>query len=196
MIQFSFIRTQETGSDSTRTVRITLGESRSLTLDQDVDGFDGEIRKTAFTVADIQDTGFLLATTFKRAQTLALQIDDSVKALYEPAVWVKWLSLGLALSAYDYQHKASHLLEPAINGFELASGDPALCDAFCEGQVLAESQLIARELVNKPGNIIYPASFVSAVEALGMDGVTLTYLTEAEMDELGFGRLGRDFPGQ
>ncbi|KXF81253.1 M17 family metallopeptidase [Enterovibrio coralii] len=189
MFQLAFIRTKDTESKATRTVHLTLGDSKSLELNQDVDGFNGEISKTAFTVADVQDIGFILASTFKKAQRLELHLDETVLSLHAPDVWVKWLSLGLALSSYDYKHRDSFHLEPNINAFEMVTEDKALTDAFFEGQVLAQSQLIARELVNKPGNVIYPESFVSAVQELPMDNTTLSFLTESEMREQGFGGL-------
>ncbi|MDD1784175.1 leucyl aminopeptidase family protein [Enterovibrio sp. ZSDZ35] len=189
MFQLAFIRVKDTECHATRTLNLVKGDSKSLDLNQDVDGFNSEIKKAVFTVADLQDIGFLLASTFKRAQTLEVHIEDDVYAQHAPTVWVKWLSLGMALSSYDYKHRDSFHLEPNINAFEFKSDDEALSAAFFEGQVLAQSQLIARELVNKPGNVIYPESFVSAVEELPMEGTALSFLTESEMREQGFGGL-------
>ncbi|MDD1792562.1 leucyl aminopeptidase family protein [Enterovibrio sp. ZSDZ42] len=189
MFQLAFIRVKDTECQLTRTLHLVLGKGNSLDLNQDIDGFNSEIKKATFSVADLQDIGYLLASTFKRAQTLELHIDDEVLFLHTPEVWVKWLSLGLALSSYDYKHRDSFHLEPSINAFELKTDETTLATAFFEGQILAQSQLIARELVNKPGNVIYPESFVSAVQDLPMENTALSFLTEAEMREKGFGGL-------
>lgn len=189
MFQLVFIRIKDTGCQTTRTLHLAMSEGKTLDVNQDVDGFNSEITKAGYSVADLQDIGYLLASTFKQAQTLELHIDDDVLALHSPTVWAKWVSLGLALSAYDYKHRDSFHLEPIINAFELKTAEPTLSGAFFEGQVLAKSQLIARELVNKPGNVIYPESFVSAVQELPMDNTQLSFLTESEMREQGFGGL-------
>ncbi|MGF1685659.1 leucyl aminopeptidase family protein [Photobacterium japonica] len=189
MQQFDFVRGDDTIYTATKTIFLTKGSSPKIEMERDSLDYDGEISPHVYTVADIQDIGYLIATTFKTASTLSVMIDDHVAPCFERDVWVKWLSFGLALSAYRYQHTTSAQLQPDVATFRLATGCKTLMAAFDEGQTLARSQLIARELMNKPGNILYPATFVDAVEGLALQGVSLSYLGDEEMLAQGFGGL-------
>ena len=189
MQQFDFVRGDDTIYTATKTIFLTQGTNDKIDIDRDSLDFDGEISPRTYTVADIQDIGFLIAKTFKTASTLSVMIDEHTAALFERDVWVKWLAFGLALSTYRYQHTTSAQLLPEIAPFRLATACKTLITAFDEGQTLAYSQLISRELMNKPGNVLYPASFVDAVEGLAMHGVTLSYLGDDEMLAQGFGGL-------
>ncbi|MCD9498263.1 M17 family metallopeptidase [Photobacterium carnosum] len=173
----------------TRTLHLTLGEHSTLTVNQDVNNFNAEISKRVIAVADIQDIGYLIATTFTQATTLQLCIDADIAARFERQQWLKWLSFGLALSNYHYRHSNSPLLTPTLADFTLLNADASDNTAFENGKILAHSQLIARELTNKPGNILYPQSFVEAVEALAINNIELSYLDDAMMLEQGFGGL-------
>ncbi|MEZ8129711.1 M17 family metallopeptidase [Enterovibrio norvegicus] len=189
MLQIEFTRIDAENCDSVRTLHIKMGEGKSLELNQDVEGFNGEISKNTYSVADAQDIGFMLASTFKKAQTLQLHIDEEAASLFSVEAWVKWVSFGMALSTYNYKHTESLTLQPVISQFELNSDQASLNTAFEQGQILAKSQLISRELMNKPGNVIYPVSFVQAVQELAIDKIALSYLDDKAMLDLGFGGL-------
>ncbi|WP_239993652.1 leucyl aminopeptidase family protein [Photobacterium kishitanii] len=172
-----------------RTVHLTLGKSQQLTVNQDISHFNAEISKGVITVADIQDIGYLIATTFTQATTLQLCIDDNIATQFSHQQWFKWLSFGLALSSYHYCHSNNSNLAPRVADFTLVNANSADSNAFDHGKILAHSQLIARELINKPGNVIYPQSFVEAVTALAINHIELSYLDDAMMLEQGFGGL-------
>ncbi|MCP4955109.1 M17 family metallopeptidase [Photobacterium aquimaris] len=188
LLTLTFARTQQC-DQLTRTIYLTSRNNKQLTLNQDVSNFNAEISKAAFTVADIQDIGYLIATTFTQATTLQLCIDDTVANQYSHQQWLKWLSFGLALSTYRYHHSNSPILAPTMANFTLLNATIDDNSAFENGRILAQSQLIARELINKPGNVIYPQSFVEAVEALAINNIELSYLDDAMMLEQGFGGL-------
>ena len=188
LFTITLARTQQS-DPLTRRLHLTLSSSHKLTVNQDVCDYDAEISKQAITVADIQDIGYLIATTFVNASTLQLSIDDNIAAQYSHQHWFKWLSFGLALSSYNYHHSDSPLLQPIVANFSLLNATNEDNCAFENGKTLAYSQLIARELMNKPGNVIYPQSFVEAVEALAINNIELSYLDEAMMLEQGFGGL-------
>lgn len=173
----------------TRTIHLTVGNHNQIKLDQDCGDFNAEISKQQYSIADIQDIGYLLATTFKTATTLQLIIDAKVAPLFALNTWIKWLSFGLALSSYKYQHSNKATLHPHITLFSLTNAETSQRNAFEEGKILAHSQLIARELMNKPANVLYPTSFVEAVQELTMHNVEMSYLDENAMLELGFGGL-------
>ncbi|SMY37980.1 Cytosol aminopeptidase [Photobacterium malacitanum] len=188
LLTFTFARTQHC-DQLTRTIYLTSKTNKQLTLNQDVSDFNAEISKSTLSVADIQDIGYLIATTFTQATTLQLCIDDTIANQYNHQQWLKWLSFGLALSNYRYHHSDSPLLAPTMADFTLLNATIDEISAFDNGKILAQSQLIARELINKPGNVIYPQSFVEAVEALAINNIELSYLDDAMMLEQGFGGL-------
>lgn len=188
LFNITFSRTQQC-DQLTRTIHLTQGTSLQLTVNQDVNNFNAEISKRVITVADIQDIGYLIATTFTQATTLQLCIDNNIAAQFSHQQWFKWLSLGLALSSYRYSHSDSPILAPIVADFTLLNANSADNNAFENGKILAHSQLIARELMNKPGNVIYPQSFVEAVAALAINNIELSYLDDAMMLEKGFGGL-------
>ncbi len=61
---------------------------------------------------------------------------------------------------------------------------------------VADGIFLARDLVNEPPNILYPAEFARRAKALGRLGVKVEVLGEAQMKKLGFGALLGGGPGQ
>lgn len=189
MQHFTFTRSNDSIDPITKNIQITLGTAKTIEIDRDNTSCDGLISLGIYSVADLQDIGYLIATTFKTATELTLSISDDIALLFSCEEWAKWLSFGLALSTYRYQHTNHAQLASTIASFSLINDSESVVAAFNQGQSLAYSQLISRELMNKPGNIIYPETFVDAVEDLAIDGVNLTYLSGEEMLEQGFGGL-------
>lgn len=189
MLHIKFTRLDAKQAQTIKTLHLALGEQNTLELNHDIEGFDGEIVKNKFSIADLQDIGFEFSSQFKQAGKLHLSIENTLADTYLVATWVKWLSFGLALSGYQYTHDASANLAPSIAHFALNSKEADLLIAAKEGEILAKSQGIARELMNKPGNVIYPESFVSAVQGLNMEGVDVSFLDEKTMLKQGFGGL-------
>lgn len=189
MFLIEFTRLDNKESDTTKTMHLALSGHKSLTLDLDIADYNCGAYKSEFKVSDVQDIGYLLATTFKKAKQLQLHIEDDLFAQFDKKEWFKWLSFGLALSTYQYKHSASFILQPHIAHFGCESTQRADQLAFKQGQVLAHSQLICRELMNKPGNVIFPCSFVQAVQELNIEDVSLSYLDDNALLEQGFGGL-------
>ena len=144
LFTITLARTQQS-DPLTRRLHLTLGSSHKLTVNQDVCDYDAEISKQAITVADIQDIGYLIATTFVNASTVQLSIDDNIAAQYSHQHWFKWLSFGLALSNYNYRHSDSPLLQPIVANFSLLNATDDDNRTFENGKILAYSQLISRE---------------------------------------------------
>ncbi|RYM74059.1 leucyl aminopeptidase family protein [Serratia liquefaciens] len=140
----------------------------------------------ALTPAALQDAGAGIAAGQKHfgLQHLRLTLDEGSSASTE--TW-RWLLFGLRLGAYRYQHHASATLTDPTQ--PLASHD-ATTQALCDWANLhAEGVIIGRELMNKPANILYPQSFVAAVEQLPFTHVRQEVLDEEQMAQLGFGGL-------
>ena len=140
----------------------------------------------SLTPAALQDAGAGIAAGQKHfgLQHLRLTLDEGSSASTE--TW-RWLLFGLRLGAYRYQHHASATLTDPTQ--PLASHD-ATTQALCDWANLhAEGVIIGRELMNKPANILYPQSFVAAVEQLPFTHVRQEVLDEEQMAQLGFGGL-------
>lgn len=189
MQHFTFIRTTDSEHRIVKNIQLNCGSAKDLEIDRDTLDCDGLITLSTYTIANIQDIGHLLATTFKTATELNLFLHDDVLSLFQSEIWMKWLSFGLSLSAYRYKHNNSSKLAPTLAIFALNSSSSSLLSAFSQGQSLAKSQLISRELMNKPGNVLYPESFVHAVEDLAINNVSLSSLSGEDMLTQGFGGL-------
>lgn len=189
MLVFEFTRVDCIDKQNAKTLHLAYGATKELELNQDSEQYHADICKHQFSIADLQDIGYLFASTFKNAGTLKLHINSDVAAFFPTQIWVKWLSFGMALSRYTYKHSTSLQLQTAISEFEINSSDAPLITAFAHGQILARSQLISRELMNKPGNVIFPESFVQAIQELAINGVNISSLDEKAMLEQGFGGL-------
>ena len=60
---------------------------------------------------------------------------------------------------------------------------------------VADGIFLARDLVNEPPNILYPAEFARRAKALSKLGLKVEMLGEAEMKKQGFGALLGRRPG-
>ena len=189
MLHIEFIRLHPQESENVKTVHLKMGKEKTLDLNHDVEMFNAEISKDTFSISDLQDIGFLLGSQFKKTARLQLSIEKNLHPSFSVKIWIKWLSFGLALSGYEYKHTESVHLSFSQAHFSLNSDNNALISAFKEGETLAKSQIISRELMNKPGNLLFPESFVQAVQELNMKGVNLSFLDEKMMLEQGFGGL-------
>ncbi|MEF1206124.1 hypothetical protein [Photobacterium damselae] len=176
----------EITTNRTSSVLIDLGEQKNIEIDFQAEDYDGTVSKSAYSIADIQDLGCLLGQQLSKSQQLTLYITPLCLQHIEAEYWIKWLSFGLALANYRYQHQPTATISTSITQYQLETSNTRWQQAFNEGKVLALSQLTARELINKPGNVLYPESFVSAVEQLAISGVTLSVLDDITMQEQGF----------
>ncbi len=86
----------------------------------------------------------------------------------------------------DDEDNGRRLLEKVI----IACADPARAEkAHAPLASLAESVHFARDLVNEPGNVLYPETFAERLKALAELGLTVEVWDERRLDELGFGAL-------
>ncbi|PZP17056.1 MAG: leucyl aminopeptidase [Brachybacterium faecium] len=100
---------------------------------------------------------------------------------------------GAALGAYAFiTHKSeSSKAKPALESVVVLAEDEAGATAAAErAEVLAGSVDIARDLVNTPPNLLYPAEFPRrAEEAVADLPITVTVLDEKELAEGGYGGI-------
>jgi leucyl aminopeptidase len=103
------------------------------------------------------------------------------------------IAFGATLGQYRFdRYKSDRKAKPSGNITIVGSGSR---QARIEWQrrlaPLAEGVRFARDLVNEPANVIYPASFVARTRAAfeGVENVTIEVLDQADMRSLGMGAI-------
>jgi leucyl aminopeptidase len=105
------------------------------------------------------------------------------------------LALGARLRAYTfdlYKTKRKDDDEWRPRKFELnfACSNPAAAEkAWARNAAIADGVVLARDLVNEPANVLYPAEFARRTSALRKFGVVVEVLDIAAMRKLGMGAL-------
>lgn len=173
----------------TRTISVTLGEQQKFVLNVATEHYDAECCKRSFSIENLQDLGFSVAKQFHQAKTIVFEIADEIIAQFGENDTAKWLAFGLFLSAYKYQHKTTAQLDNSLPEIEFNAENETLQTVFNQAKVLARSQIISRELMNLPSNVLYPESFVAAVEKLSIPNVIVSSLDKTELNKEKFGGL-------
>ncbi|MDH2998744.1 leucyl aminopeptidase [Pasteurellaceae bacterium LFhippo2] len=182
---FNFIE----NTQKTRTIYVGFGEDKKLSLKLESENYDAECCKQSFSIENLQDLGFLIAKQFSQAQRIEVSVENALLAQFDPMQFIQWLGFGLYLSSYKYQHKQTAYLDLNLTKIELDNSELALQEAFQISKTLATSQIVSRELMNLPSNVLYPESFVEAVKQLEMPNLTFKVLDEKELTEEKFGGL-------
>jgi leucyl aminopeptidase len=104
------------------------------------------------------------------------------------------LALGIQLRAYSFdRYKTKRKDEdepPRARTIEIGVADPArVRTAWAAKGGLADGIVIARDLVNEPANVLYPAEFARRTGALKRLGVAVDVLDVAAMRRLGMNAL-------
>lgn len=187
MLKLDFNFPQNT--NKTRKIHLTQGEENKLCLNLENEQYDAVCNKRSYSVADLQDIGCLVAKQFKQAQSIHFEVDDSITSALGETSLVQWLSFGLFLAHYNYQHKPKAQLSPQVTEIQFNTQQEALLTVFKQSKILAEAQCVARELMNLPSNVLYPESFVDVVKQLPMTNVQFDVLDEARLSAEKFGGL-------
>lgn len=173
----------------TRVVYLALGDDNKLSFKLESENYDAECYKRLFSIENLQDIGYLAAKQFSQAKAITFEIESSVIQQFGTETLIQWLGFGLYLSSYQYRHKTEAVLDVQIPEIQLDTVDQALLKTFHISQILAKAQLISRELMNLPSNVLYPESFVEAVKQLNIPHIELGILDEAELEAEKFGGL-------
>ncbi|MEI9886645.1 MAG: leucyl aminopeptidase [Rhizomicrobium sp.] len=122
------------------------------------------------------------------------EIDVPKGAKLKPGALAAHLALGARLKSYSFNHYRTKNLdeyEQRLQSVTIATG--AVSDAkkaWAELEGVAAGMFFARDLVNEPPNILYPAEFARRVKAnLTKLGVKVEILGVKEMTKLGMGSL-------
>jgi len=129
--------------------------------------------------------GKLMALKVARAAVL---LDDEVATPDRVAE----LAAGLALRHYRFDRYKSARQEDADTGLAVTlhvADKPAADKAIADRMAVANGQLLARELIHEPPNVLGTEEFVAKARALSDLGLTLEVLDRAAMRKLGMNAL-------
>jgi leucyl aminopeptidase len=104
------------------------------------------------------------------------------------------LALGVRLRAYTFDRYKTKRKEgeerPEKVEIDLACANAASAEkAWARKGAIADGVVLARDLVNEPANILYPAELARRASALSKLGVSVEVFDVAEMRKLGMGAL-------
>jgi leucyl aminopeptidase len=104
------------------------------------------------------------------------------------------LVLGARLRAYTFDRYKTKRKDddnrPKKVEVNFACGNPAAAEkAWANASGIADGVVIARDLVNEPANVLYPAEFARRASTLAKLGVGVEVLDVAAMKKLGMGAL-------
>ena len=105
------------------------------------------------------------------------------------------LALGARLRGYSFdlyktKRKKDEEQEPKRIELNFACSNPASAEkAWARRAAIADGVVLARDLVNEPGNVLYPGEFARRTSALTKLGVGVEVLDVAAMRKLGMGAL-------
>ena len=120
-------------------------------------------------------------------ESLVLRLADSTAEQGARAAF------GVTLAAYRfdrYRTKEKADKKPSVTKVQIAIDEPKpAAKAFKPHSSLADSIILARDLVSEPANILYPEEFARRVKKLTDLGLEVEILGEKEMKKLGMGAL-------
>jgi len=102
-------------------------------------------------------------------------------------------AFGITLAAYrfdKYRTTEKPEKKPSVSKVQIALDEPKpAAKAFKPVSALADSIMLARDLVSEPANVLYPEEFARRVKKLTDLGLEVEILGEKEMKKLGMGSL-------
>jgi leucyl aminopeptidase len=101
------------------------------------------------------------------------------------------VALALLLRSWRFhKYKTEQEKKPRLKKVTFVTSHAKLLDQdFHADQLLAESVLWARGLINEPGNVLYPETFVEEIKKLTSLGLKVEILDERKMEKLRMGAL-------
>ncbi len=134
--------------------------------------------------------GFTAAKVAGRTAHVALGASDLEASAQNAADF----ALGARLRSYSFDRyktrKKSETEESKGTNLTLMVADPAAAEAAAKAtDAVAEGVVLARELVNEPPNVLYPAEFARRAEELTKLGVEVEVLGPGKLEALGMGAL-------
>ncbi|MDE1939196.1 MAG: leucyl aminopeptidase [Alphaproteobacteria bacterium] len=124
---------------------------------------------------------------------ISFEIDAPKGGKIKGAQLAAHLALGAKLKTYAFNHYRTKDLaehESKLQKVVVFTVDPAAAKKTWEAcDAVAEGMFLARDLVNEPPNVLYPAEFARRAKTLSKLGLKVEVLGVAEMKKLGMGAL-------
>jgi leucyl aminopeptidase len=124
---------------------------------------------------------------------ITFAIDAPKGSKLKPGALAAHLAMGAKLRSYgftQYRTKARDEYETTIKTVAIGTRDAAAAKkAWAALEAVADSVFLARDLINEPPNVLYPAEFANRVKQLSKLGLKVEVLGEAQMKKLGMGSL-------
>ena len=148
--------------------------------------------------ATLEKAGGIIAGRLQKDKETsgAVIVEDVSSARIPAAEAAAHVAFGAALGAYKFDKyktsKGGSHKDPKKDLKTLSimsSGAAAARRAYAPLSKVAEGVCLARDLVNEPANILFPAEFAKRARALNRLGVKVEVLSEAQMAKLGMGAL-------
>ena len=146
--------------------------------------------------------GRMAGALMERKETKASVLALPPEGVELPAMeWAVRIASGMALRNYVFDRYKSEKKDgkdgengkrngKRISDVTVLVEDPRSAEeAWQERAGLVEAVHMARDLVNEPGNVLYPAEFARRVKELEKLGLEVEILDEKELEKLGFGAL-------
>jgi leucyl aminopeptidase len=126
-------------------------------------------------------------------EAITFAIDAPKGAKFKPGALAAHLAMGAKLRGYAFAHyrtKNRDEYETTIRSVTVCTRDAAAAKKLWTAlDAVADGVYLARDLVNEPPNVLYPAEFARRAKALSKLGLKVEVLGEAEMKKLGMGSL-------
>ena len=118
-------------------------------------------------------------------KSIGLHVDD--------AEFAARAAIGAKLASYRFDEYFTKLKDdekPSLKGFTLVVPDERAAKAAWKPMdAAADGTFLARDLMNMPPNLLYPATFADKIKELEKHGIEVEILGEKEMEKLGMGSL-------
>lgn len=130
------------------------------------------------------DLGGAAARAAGQAERVVIAAPDTMSAAE--------IALGFRLRCYEfekYRTSAKAEKRPDRRQLTILTSDPGAAALHQVEEALAEGVELARDLVNEPSNVLYPAAFAERIAALSGLGLEVEILRAADLERLGFHAL-------
>ncbi|MBI1261541.1 MAG: leucyl aminopeptidase [Rhizobiales bacterium] len=144
----------------------------------------------------LENAGGTLVGRLEKAKesTVAIIVDNVSSAKIDAAEAAARVAFGARLRSYRFEKyktvKKTDKTTPPIKSLTIMTAvAPAARKTWATLSKVADGMFLARDLVNEPANILFPAEFARRAKTLSKLGVKVEVLNEAAMTKLGMGSL-------
>jgi len=135
-----------------------------------------------------QTCGFIGKNLTKDTATVALYLPSGVKLSENADVVVTGLLIGMFDSGHHKTNGEELKSKVKVESITLVSGENVKPDVIQKGLIIADALNGAREVVNKPANIITPEYMVTFAKKMAIEGkLKIEVFSEKQVNDMGMG---------